>query len=276
MSSRIDLSSDTHSRDKPTWSLLALEPLRAAVEFAGMQLMTREFLPTGDGHPVILFPGLGAERHSMAPLKKFCEQLGYVAYDWGRGFNRGPDGEPDQWIDELAQHVATLTQQHEQRISLIGWSLGGIYAREIAKQIPARVRDVITLGTPVNTAVERNHVDWLYRLLNGQRPLLDDELRRRIAAAPRVPTTSIFSRSDGIVAWQACLQEGTRAVTENIEVRGSHLGLGWNSEVLEIIAGRLSQPEGKWRRDLRSVTAAQAMAAADPVRQGERHWQIPG
>ena len=263
--------------DAPSWSLLATEPLRAAIEYVGMRLMTRDFLPTGDGHPVVIFPGLAAERHSIAPLKKFCEELGYAAYDWGRGFNTGPHGNLDGWINDLAQHVRELTLMHDQRISLIGWSLGGIYAREVAKKLPEKVRQVITLGTPIGNALEQNHVSWLYRLLNGQRPPLDDSLLLRMRTAPQVPTTAIFSRSDGIVAWQACLQEGTRNDTENIEVRSSHCGLGWNSEVLEIIAGRLGQRENEWKRDLRSVTAVQAWKASDGVvQQGERHWQTPG
>jgi hypothetical protein len=170
-----------------------------------------------------------------------------------------------------------LTERHEERVSLIGWSLGGIYAREVAKIDPKNVRQVITLGTPIGDALEANHVTWLYRLLNGQRPLLDTAWMLRLRAAPQVPTTSIFSRGDGIVAWQACLQEGTRADVENIEVRGSHCGLGWNSAVLEIIAGRLSQPENAWKRDARSVTAAQALNLANgPTSEGVHQWQTRG
>jgi pimeloyl-ACP methyl ester carboxylesterase len=249
------------SVEAPRWDLLATEPLRAAIEYLGMRLMTQDSLPKGDGHPVVIFPGLAAERQSLAPLEKFCNALGYAAYDWGRGVNTGPHSDVDGWIDELAQHVRELTSMHRRRISLIGWSLGGIYAREVAKKLHRQVRQVITLGTPSGDALELNHASWLYRLVNGGGPLLNEALMLRLRTAPPVPTTSIFSRSDGIVGWQACLQDGTRNDLENIEVRGSHCGLGWNSEVLEIIAGRLSQPEGAWKRDARSVTAAQALNA---------------
>lgn len=260
----------------PSWGLLATEPVRAAMEYVGARLMTHDFLPRGDGHPVVIFPGLAAERHSVAPLKNFCEELGYAAYDWGRGFNTGPHQDVEGWIKDLALHVRRLTEKHEQRVSLIGWSLGGIYAREVAK-IDRNIRQVITLGTPIGDALEANHATWLYRLLNGQRPLLDAAWMLRLRAAPQVPTTSIFSRSDGIVAWQACLQDGTRPDVENIEVRGSHCGLGWNSAVLEIIAGRLSQSEHAWKRDPRSVTAAEALNPATvPALEGEHQWQIRG
>jgi pimeloyl-ACP methyl ester carboxylesterase len=270
------VSSSSHI-EAPSWGLLASEPLRAAMEYVGMQLMPSQFLPTGDGHPVVIFPGLAAERHSVAPLEKFCKALGYAACDWGRGLNTGPHRDIDGWIDDLAQHVRALTSMHGRRISLIGWSLGGIYAREVAKKLHHDVRQVITLGTPIGDALEMNHVSWLYRILNGRGPLLSDALMLRLATAPPVPTTSIFSRDDGIVAWQACLQHGARNDLENIEVRGSHCGLGWNCDALEIIARRLSQPENRWKRDARSVTAAQALnRTQSSTLEGERQWQIPG
>ena len=245
--------------EAPSWGLFAIEPLRAVMEYVGMQLMKQDSLPKGDGHPVVIFPGFAAERQSLAPLHKFCTVLGYAAYDWGRGVNTGPQSDVDGWIDELAQDVGELTSTHRRRISLIGWSLGGIYAREVAKKLHRHVRQVITLGTPSGDALELNHASWLYRVVNGRGPLLNDAFMLRLRTAPPVPTTQIFSRSDGIIAWQACLQDGTRTDLENIEVRGSHSGLGWNSEVLEIIAGRLSQPEHAWKRDARCVSVAQAL-----------------
>jgi len=270
-------SSSAPDTAAPSWGLLVSEPVRAAMEYVGARLMERDFLPRGDGHPVVIFPGLAAERHSVEPLKNFCEELGYAAYDWGRGFNTGPHHDVEGWIKDLALHVRQLTERHEERVSLIGWSLGGIYAREVAKIDRKNVRQVITLGTPIGDSLEANHVTWLYRLLNGQRPLLDTAWMLRLRAAPQVPTTSIFSRGDGIVAWQACLQDGTRADVENIEVRGSHCGLGWNSAVLEIIAGRLSQPENAWKRHARSVTAAQALNLANgPTSEGAQQWQTHG
>ncbi|WP_280151645.1 alpha/beta fold hydrolase [Piscinibacter sp. XHJ-5] len=225
--------------------------------------MNKSALPRGDGHPVVIFPGLAADRHSIEPLKGFCDDLGYAAYDWGRGFNTGPQGELDAWLDELARHVVELTAAHEEPISLIGWSLGGIYAREVAKKLTRRVRQVITIGTPFAGSAQQTHAAGVYRLLSGQEPALSPATTDRLRTAPDAPTTSIFSRSDGVVAWQACIQDGDADHTENIEVDGSHCGLGWNSEVLSIIADRLRQPQGAWQRHRRAISFEQAMLATE-------------
>lgn len=225
---------------RPHWALFALEPVRACCELATGLMSSTGDLPRGDGHPVVVFPGLGGARLSTRPLRQLCEQLGYAAYDWGCGQNVGPDADPQSWLDDLARHVRLLTRPHRQPVSLIGWSLGGIYAREVAKRLGKAARQVITLGTPfAGTPGETNAV-WLYRLLNGEPPPTEPGLVQRVAQPPRVRTTSIYTRSDGVVAWQACVQAGSDSHVENVEVTGSHCGLGWNREVLEIVARKLS------------------------------------
>ncbi len=231
----------------PPLTLLGLEPLRAVLEYARMRMAKPSDLPRGDGHTVIVFPGLASDKHATAPLTSFCENLGYETYDWGRGFNTGPRGEPNAWLDELADHVIEIAGSSDADLSLVGWSLGGIYAREVAKRLKANVRQVITIGTPFAGGNDDTHAGIVYRLLSGQKPALDAEMRRQLIAPPPVPTTSIFSRTDGVVAWQACIQPGARQDTENVEVQGSHCGLGWNAMVLEVVADRLSQPRGKWK-----------------------------
>lgn len=231
----------------PGWTLFGMEPLRAAMEYASMQMMDTASLPRGDGHPVVIFPGLAADQQSIRPLSGFCKRLGYTAYDWGRGLNTGPLGDVDAWLDELARHVSELVSAHREPVSLVGWSLGGIYAREVAKILGRRARQVVTIGTPVAGTVEQNNASWMYRLMNGQSPLLDEALLERLRTAPDVPTTSIFSRSDGVVAWQTCIQDDAGEHIENVEVDGSHCGLGWNPEVLWVVADRLSQGQARWR-----------------------------
>jgi pimeloyl-ACP methyl ester carboxylesterase len=221
--------------------------LRAALEYAQMRLAQPSDLPRGDGHAVVVFPGLASDRHATAPLTSFCEGLGYETHDWGRGFNTGPRGDANAWLDELAEHVANLPERPDADLSLIGWSLGGIYAREVAKRLTAKVRQVITIGSPFAGGSDDTHAGLVYRLLSGQKATLDAEMRRQLVNPPPVPTTSIYSRTDGVVAWQACVQSGNRQDTENVEVQGSHCGLGWNASVLEVVADRLSQPRGRWK-----------------------------
>jgi pimeloyl-ACP methyl ester carboxylesterase len=226
----------------PSWLLLGAEPLRAVYELASAQFMNKADLPAGDGHPVVLFPGLATDARALGPLTNLCTQLGYAACDWGRGFNTGPEGDVEQWLDGLSHEVSGHARRSGERISLIGWSLGGIYAREVAKKLgPRRVRRVITIGTPFAGSVKQTHAGFVYRMLNGSPATLAPTMARRLAMPPDVPTTSIYSRSDGVVSWQACIQRGGHRSVENIEVSGSHCGLGWNPEVFTIVADRLAR-----------------------------------
>jgi hypothetical protein len=260
------------SAGSPAWRLLGTEPARAIIEYASMLFMDKAALPRGDGHPVVIFPGLAADSHSIGPLKDFCEGLGYVAHDWGRGFNTGPQGDPDTWLDELAQHVLELTGRRGEPVSLVGWSLGGVYAREVAKKLPGRVRQVITIGTPLAGDAGQTHASLVYGLLSGQQLMLPAAMMARLRTAPDVPTTSIFSRSDGVVAWESCIQDGDADHTENIEVDGSHCGMGWNPEVLSIIADRLRQPVGAWQRHHRASSFADATLPDE----GDSTWRTRG
>ena len=234
----------------PSLALLGVEPFRAALEYAGMRFMNRDALPEGDGHPVIIFPGLAADQRSLVPLRNCCEALGYAVYDWEQGFNVGPQGDIDEWLRNLAEHVRGVSSLHGRRVSLIGWSLGGIYAREIAKLRPALVRQVVTLGTPFAAQGAETNVAWLYRLVNGSLPFVDEQLAARLRVTPPVPTTAVYSRTDGVVAWQACVIDNagaSSAQAESVEIEGSHMGLPWNPQVLSIVADRLAQREGEWR-----------------------------
>lgn len=236
----------------PSWVWLGLEPLRAALEYAGSQFgMAHAGLQPGDGHTVVIFPGLASNGRSVSWLRDFCRRLGYDAHDWGRGYNTGPAGDIDPWIDGLAEDVCALAARNGggRRVSLLGWSLGGLYAREVAKKLGAeQTRQVITLGTPFAGTVRQTRAGWVYRLLNGAHPVLDPTMCHRLATPPKVPTTSIYSRSDGIVAWQACRHtDAAHARAEDIEVIGSHSGLVWNRAVYTVLADRLAQPEGAWR-----------------------------
>jgi pimeloyl-ACP methyl ester carboxylesterase len=222
---------------------LAME-WRAPWEFVAT-LLAQPWLaqaPQGDGHPVMLFPGLMASDTSTRPLRRYLEANGYLAVGWGMGSNLGPRDGVLAGCEELLQE---LRRTHKRKVSLIGWSLGGIYAREMAKEFPKEVRQVITLGTPFTGHPKATNAWHLYEIVTGHR-IGAPEIHEPLRAPPPVPTTSIYSRTDGVVAWQCCV-ERLGALTENIEVEASHFGLGLNPLAWWAIADRLAQPEDEWR-----------------------------
>lgn len=221
------------------------------MEFARRKHGRSDDARPGDGHPVVIFPGLGAHGGSVATLREHCRLLGYDAFDWGRGFNTGPRGDLDAWLHTLKSQVVDLLAGRTQRATLIGWSLGGLYAREVGKLMAPCIRQVITIGTPFNAEADHTNVGWLFRLLSGSSSAMDPALVRRLRTPPPLRTTSIYSRSDGVVAWQTCRHDNRSRLVQDIEVAGSHIGMGWNREVLAVVADRLGQQRGPWRRYVR-------------------------
>ena len=186
---------------------------------------------------------------STAPLRRFLTQNGYATHPWKLGRNLGPrEGVEDQLMDRLHE----IKHRHGRKVSLIGWSLGGVYARLLANRNPSDVRSVITMGTPYNADPKANNSWRLFEWVSGQ-PIddVDPETFRQIRETPPVPTTSIYSRSDGVTSWRCCVDE-EGPLAENIRVPGSHCGLGANPLVLHAILDRLAQPLGEWRRFRRS------------------------
>ncbi len=238
-----NLQSDVANLRAPNALLLALEG-RAPWEYAAL-LAARPWLrklPRGDGHHVLVFPGLGANDLTTLPLRRFLDKLGYVTHPWGQGLNFGPR---QGVLERCGDDVRRLFTSQSRKVSLIGWSLGGIYARELAKQLPGHVRGVITLGTPFTGHPRANNVWRFFELVSGQ-SAHDPAIIAQIRKEPPVPTTSIWSRSDGIVAWRCSLVEPA-PLAENIEVHASHIGMGFNPLALCAIADRLAQPAGRWK-----------------------------
>jgi pimeloyl-ACP methyl ester carboxylesterase len=233
---------------RPPTSALALEGVRAAGELSAMgaliPLLRRA--PTGDGHPVLVLPGFTAGDRSTVPLRWFLRDRGYFTHGWRLGRNLGPT---DRIIDGMRARVEALLDQHGQRITIVGWSLGGIYAREIARGAPDAVRQVITLGSPFRLTGRRgaSNAEPLFKLVS---PLMQDAPPEQMVPEDRrprlpVPATAVYTRTDGVVPWQSCVEsDGPRR--ESIEVRGSHSGLGHNPAVLLTIADRLAQRDGTW------------------------------
>lgn len=229
----------------PSLALLVTEPLRAALEFLAGRL-GQPAAVRGDGHPVIVYPGLGAGALATSPLRSYLQDCGFTVYDWELGVNTGPEGPFDDWLPGLVAKVQAVQALHGRKVSLVGWSLGGVYAREVAKACPGAVRQVVTLATPFASLAGASHAGTLYRLLGGDTSQLTPEMQQRVRACPPVPTTSIYSKSDGLVSWRGCLEAPGERV-QNVQVQASHLGMTTHPEVLRIVADRLAQPEGQWR-----------------------------
>ncbi|HZR83628.1 MAG TPA: alpha/beta hydrolase [Candidatus Binatia bacterium] len=224
--------------------LLALEG-RAWIELASLVPalpILRGATPTGDGHPVVVLPGYLATDASTVPLRWFLRDRGYPVCGWGLGRNFGPG---DRVVKGLARLLDDVCDRHGAKASLVGWSLGGIFARELARRRPEDVRQVITLASPFRS-LHASNVPRLPR--SGPPPALGEasEIERRLGEPLPVPTTAIWSRSDGIVAGRSCV-EHAGPQRESIEVETSHCGMGFHPAALLVIGDRLAQPEGEWR-----------------------------
>jgi len=247
----------------PSRLLFALE-FRALPELGGflasLPLLTA-LTPRGDGHPVLVLPGLVTSDRSTIALRNFLRSRGYDAHGWELGRNYGPlPGIERGMIEKVEQ----LCERHGRKVSLVGWSLGGIYARQLAKMLPDKVRLVITLGSPFAGDPRATNAWKLYEMTSGHK--VDDRERHmggKISDPPPVPTTAIYSRTDGICHWRSCLEQEA-PFAENIEVEGSHCGLGHHPAAVYAIADRLAQPEGRWKKFERG--GAKAMFFPDPKR----------
>lgn len=219
--------------------------------------------PAGDGHEVIVFPGLSASDTSTLPLRGYLAGLGYEVSGWNQNFNFGPRAGV---LQEARRQVQDTAEASGRQVSLIGWSLGGVYARELAKLLPQHVRSVITLGTPFSGSHKSTNAWRVYELTSGRKVEHETALFD-LPAAPPVPTTSIFSRTDGVVAWQASLQAPSKLNphTENVEVYASHIGLGLNPTAWWAVADRLAQPQGQWQPFKRDG-ALRGIIFPDPLR----------
>jgi pimeloyl-ACP methyl ester carboxylesterase len=230
------------ARPLPALALYLTEPARGLADFASLPLaaLWLPVAPRGDGHGVLVLPGLLASDTSTAALRLFTSWLGYDVHGWELGRNRGPT---DAVLDGLPAALTGLADRAGGPVSIIGWSLGGIYARELAREYPGLVRQVITLGSPFALA-EPGHTraDGVYQRSRGQHSARIPT-REAVARPIGVPSTAVYSRHDGIVCWQNCV-EAESELHINVEVRCSHLGFGVDPATLWLIADRLALPAG--------------------------------
>jgi pimeloyl-ACP methyl ester carboxylesterase len=252
----------TERKLRPPSLFLMLAEARSLFELNSSLLLSPLLMraPRGDGHPVLALPGFLASDLSMAPMRRYLSELGYDSYAWEMGRNtRGISRMRLALRDRLAGiHAAT-----GRKVSIVGWSLGGVYARDLALQAPDMVRCVVTLGSPFANDVRATNATRLYEALSGEAADDNPELRAAIAGDLPVPATSIYSRTDGIVNWRTCLLRPSDTA-ENIEVHlASHIGIGVNPAALWAVADRLAQPDGEFRQFDRSGPFAVAYAAPE-------------
>jgi pimeloyl-ACP methyl ester carboxylesterase len=198
--------------------------------------------PRGEAHGVLVLPGLMATDMSTRLLRTFLAGLGHRVAGWQLGRNLGPTGEI---LDGMPRVLAQLADTTGGPVSVIGWSLGGIYARELARDHPDQVRQVITLGSPFAlTDSSQSRADKAYRSRSYLHASGRVPTRDQVARPITVASTAVYSRRDGIVSWPACI-EPESPQHENVEVRCAHLGVGVDPATLWLVADRLAQPAGK-------------------------------
>jgi len=199
--------------------------------------------PRGDGAPLLVLPGFGASDGSTALLRGYLRWLGHRARGWGLGVNRG---DVPALVPRVIERVEGLSRRRGGPLALVGWSLGGVLAREAARERPELVSRVVTLGSPVVGGPKYTAVADFYRRQGVDLDAIEAEVAARNATPIQVPVLAIYSRRDNVVSWQACIDEHSPGV-EHVEVAATHLGLGFSPDV--------------W------VRIAQAVAAPDPARE---------
>ena len=237
---------------RPHPLLSALEG-RALLEMAALPYATPLLAtaPRGDGHPVLLLPGFLGDEGSLLVLKIFLRQRGYQVDTWGFGRNVGFQR---RHAEALVQKLRWLHHATGRRVSLVGWSLGGVFGLYAAHEAPECVRTLVTLGSPVSVdpggGATAPLVRALYRLIAHPMGPAAHALQpraKKLRERPPVPTSCLYSLGDGVVPPQEATIDGDPAMHENVRVPGSHVGLGFNALVLWVVADRLAQPEGQWR-----------------------------
>ncbi len=246
--SAADVLTEEEEVKAPSWLLALLEIPRALSE-ATTLIPARAMLsglPQGDGHAVMTIPGFLATGSSMRVVRNYLETWGYGAHCWELGRNKGLNREFD--LEEmLDKRLHEIYEREGEKVSLVGWSLGGLFARELARRYPDLVRSVITLGSPIGDPRATN-VWRLYETVSGI-SLDDRAIRRRIesfrAPIEGVSMTAVYSMTDAVVSDEIA-QIPPGPMVENVGVRASHIGMGFNPAILYVIADRLRQHPERW------------------------------
>jgi pimeloyl-ACP methyl ester carboxylesterase len=208
--------------------------------------------PRGDGHAVLVLPGFLSPDQPTWPLRWYLAQIGYDVHPWGLGYNMGFSTSYHYDIEALVEHrlKEVYIESGDRKLSLIGWSLGGLYAKYLARRYPGLVRDVIALGSPISGDTSKVSVWRLYQWVSKMDfadPAFRNKLRELNRPLEGVPITAFFCRRDGVVPWRNA-REKPGPLVQNIEVDAAHVAMGFDAQVLYLIAHRLARSARRaWR-----------------------------
>ena len=245
MGEQVSVMSTASYIPPPSAWLALTEGHRAVIDMISLRMSRKALasVPNGDGHAVMVLPGfMGGDGYNGA-LRRFLSKRNYGVHGWGLGRNLGPR---EGVLEAMSNRLEDLYDEYGGPVSLVGHSLGGIYARELARSMPDKVRQVISLGSPFGEGrMGASYPGKLFAAMNPMDELpLDQDI---LPIAPPVPTTAVYSHGDGVVNWQTAVQHNGHEQTQNIRVRGSHCGMTLNPTVWFLVAERLAQSEGDWK-----------------------------
>lgn len=242
-----EISSLDQSISKPSFLRLMGEPIMLWKDMWQSHLFQKNYPmdPSGDGHPVLVIPGFLSSDQSTKNLRKFIKDIGYSPYGWELGTNMGDIRK----LKILVEKIEELHDTYQSKVSVIGWSLGGVYARQMAKRAPRLFRQVITLGAPFADIEYSNNAAWLFRMIHEKRDYTETDLEwiQNLPAPAPVPSTAIYTKEDGIVHWRACMEQFQADWYQNIEVEGSHFGLPIIPSVWIVVEDRLKFRQKDWQ-----------------------------
>jgi len=221
-------------------ALFELAHLARGIATLPLAMASLPRLPRGSGRPVLVVPGFMTSDRATVALRRWLRLLGYCAYGWGLGTNRG---QVPKLVPRVVARVAELADLHGERVALVGWSVGGVIAREAARQSPDRVARVVTLGTPVVGGPKYTLAASYYEKKGFDLDALERRAAEQNAATIPVPITAVFSKIDSIVAWQACLDPNPDNRVEHIELGVGHVELGFSYEAFRVLARSLAAPQ---------------------------------
>ena len=224
---------------RPPSRLATMLEARAPLDWATVLLRAPQLAsaPRGDGRPVVLLPGYGSDEISRRPHGKYLDVLGYDVHEWGIGRNRG---NVEAYVQRIGEFSGDIQRQSGNSVTLVGWSLGGVVARETARLFEPCIREVITMGTPIVGGPKYTAVAARFAEQSGiDLDAFELEVHERNLIGLRQPITAIYSKSDGVVGWRACIDVYNEHA-RNIQVRSSHFGMGASGRVWRLIADTLA------------------------------------